>query len=72
MEDHRRTLIVGATGRDFHIFNTIYRHDSHHRVLGFTSGLLGEDQTNLYPPCLSGPLYPERDPDPAREHASSS
>lgn len=55
----RKTLIVGATGREFHIFNTIYRQDSHHRILGFTSSVLADDETNLYPSCLSGPLYPE-------------
>lgn len=59
MQQTRSTLIVGAAGRDFHIFNTVYRTDSHHRVLGFTSPLLAADETSLYPACLSGELYPD-------------
>lgn len=55
----RRTLIVGSAGRDYHVFNTVYRHDSHHRVLGFTSSHLCPDEIATYPPCLAGPLYPE-------------
>ncbi len=31
MHQPRRTLIVGTAGRDFHVFNTLYRNDPHHR-----------------------------------------
>lgn len=55
----RRTLIVGSAGHDYHVFNTVYRHDSHHLVLGFTSPHLCPDEMATYPPCLSGPLYPD-------------
>ena len=59
MANPRNTLIVGTAGRDFHIFNTVYRTDSHHRVLGFTSPQLAHGESSLYPACLSGALYPE-------------
>ena len=59
MNPPRKTLIVGTAGRDFHVFNTIYRQDSHHRVLGFTSADMCPGDGGHYPACLSGPLYPE-------------
>lgn len=59
MNSPRKTLIVGTAGRDFHVFNTIYRNDSHHRVLGFTAAELCPGDSARYPSCLSGPLYPD-------------
>ncbi len=59
MNSPRPTLIVGTAGREFHIFNTVYRQDSHHRVLGFTSPRLNSGEASLYPACLSGALYPD-------------
>ncbi len=57
MHQPRRTLIVGTAGRDFHVFNTLYRADPDHVVLGFTAA---DDQVDdTYPAFLSGPLYPE-------------
>ena len=58
MSQPRRTLIVGTAGRDFHVFNMIYREDTHHRVLGFTNSRL-QNAAGHYPSCLSGPLYPD-------------
>ncbi len=59
MHQPRRTLIVGTAGRDFHVFNTLFRTDPHHRVLGFTAADTGDAGVGRYPDCLSGPLYPE-------------
>lgn len=59
MNPPRKTLIVGTAGRDFHVFNTIYRQDSHHQVLGFTAADMCPGDTGRYPACLSGPLYPD-------------
>jgi len=58
MSQPRRTLIVGTAGRDFHVFNTIFRQDPHHTVLGFTSSGLRHGSAR-YPGCLAGPLYPD-------------
>jgi predicted GTPase len=52
-------LIVGTAGRDFHVFNTIYRNDPAHRVVAFTSAEMADGQPGLYPGCLAGPLYPD-------------
>lgn len=59
MNQPRRTLIVGTAGRDFHVFNTIYRQDPHHDVLGFTTADPLRGVPARYPACLSGPLYPD-------------
>ncbi len=55
----RRILIVGTAGRDFHVFNTAYRDDPEHRVLGFTSAEVCPGEHGRYPPCLTGPRYPD-------------
>ncbi len=54
-----RILIVGTAGRDFHVFNTIYRNDPAQQVVGFTSADLAARGTGHYPACLAGPLYPD-------------
>lgn len=54
-----RILIVGTAGRDFHVFNTIYRQDPAHRVVAFTSAELSAGERGTYPACLAGPLYPD-------------
>lgn len=58
MHQPRRILIVGTAGRDFHVFNTLYRDDPDQVVLGFTAAdnpVAG----GRYPAFLSGPLYPD-------------
>lgn len=59
MHQARRTLIVGTAGRDFHVFNTLYRTDPHHDVVGFTAADTPDGGGGRYPDCLSGPLYPD-------------
>ena len=54
-----RTIIAGAAGRDFHDFNTVYRHNESARVIGFTATQIPNIDGRLYPPALSGPLYPD-------------
>ena len=53
------TIIAGAAGRDFHDFNTVFRNDESHRVVAFTATQIPNIEGRLYPPALSGPLYPE-------------
>jgi predicted GTPase len=54
-----RTLIMGAAGRDFHNFNTALRDDPRYEVVAFTATQIPDIAGRLYPPPLSGPLYPE-------------
>ena len=53
------TIIAGAAGRDFHDFNTVFRNDESHRVVAFTATQIPNIEGRLYPPALSGPLYPK-------------
>ena len=55
----RRVLIMGAAGRDFHNFNTVYRGNEAYRVVGFTATQIPNIEGRLYPPDLTGELYPE-------------
>lgn len=54
----RRVLIMGAAGRDFHNFNTVFRNDPDHRVIAFTATQIPNIEGRVYPPELAGPLYP--------------
>ena len=58
MEPHR-ILILGAAGRDFHLFNTLYRDDPRARVVAFTAQQIPHIDDRRYPPELAGDLYPE-------------
>ncbi len=52
-------IILGAAGRDFHDFNTMYRDDASHRVVAFTATQIPDIADRRYPPELAGPLYPD-------------
>ncbi len=54
----RRVLILGAGGRDFHDFNTVYRDDPTSEVVAFTAAQIPDIDDRRYPPSLAGPLYP--------------
>ncbi|WP_374685610.1 cyclic 2,3-diphosphoglycerate synthase [Promineifilum sp.] len=54
-----RVIIAGAAGRDFHDFNTVFRQDERVQVVAFTATQIPNIEGRLYPPALSGPLYPE-------------
>ena len=54
-----RTLILGAAGRDFHVFNTVYRNDPASEVVAFTAQQIPHIDERSYPPVLSGELYPD-------------
>ena len=55
----RRTLILGAAGRDFHTFNVLYRNDPGTEVVGFTAQQIPHIEDRRYPPELAGELYPD-------------
>jgi predicted GTPase len=54
-----RVLILGAAGRDFHIFNVCFRDDGRYRVIAFTAAQIPGIENRRYPPVLSGALYPD-------------
>jgi predicted GTPase len=55
----RRVVIMGAGGRDFHTFNTLYRDDPRHHVVAFTAAQIPGIDDRVYPPALAGRLYPD-------------
>src|SRR3970040_867491 len=66
----RRVVIMGAGGRDFNDFNTVFCEDPSVRVVAFTAGQIPGIAGRVYPPSLAGPLYPEGIPiRPERELA---
>jgi predicted GTPase len=56
--ERKRTVIVGAAGRDFHNFNVVYRDRPEYEVVAFTATQIPNIQDRLYPPELAGALYP--------------
>lgn len=59
MAKRTRVVILGAAGRDFHNFNTVYRDDPGTEVVAFTATQITGIAGRRYPPSLAGPLYPE-------------
>jgi predicted GTPase len=55
----RRVLIMGAAGRDFHNFNTIFRDNERYEVVAFTATQIPNIDGRRYPAELSGELYAE-------------
>jgi predicted GTPase len=49
---------MGAAGRDFHNFNTVYRGDPETEVVAFTATQIPFIENRLYPPELAGERYP--------------
>ncbi|HUZ15336.1 MAG TPA: cyclic 2,3-diphosphoglycerate synthase [Gaiellaceae bacterium] len=54
-----KVVIMGAGGRDFHNFNTVFRDDPETRVVAFTATQIPGIADRTYPPVLAGPLYPD-------------
>ncbi len=55
----KRVVIIGAAGRDFHNFNTVYRDNPNYKVVAFTAAQIPDIAGRRYPADLAGPLYPE-------------
>ena len=53
-----RTIIMGAAGRDFHNFNTVYRDNELYDVVAFTATQIPNIDGRKYPAELAGKLYP--------------
>ncbi|MBI4878033.1 MAG: GTPase [Planctomycetes bacterium] len=54
----RSVVIMGAAGKDFHVFNTCFRDDAARRVVAFTATQIPGIDDRRYPPALAGRLYP--------------
>ncbi|HEX6568201.1 MAG TPA: cyclic 2,3-diphosphoglycerate synthase [Acidimicrobiales bacterium] len=59
--DHppRRVVVMGAGGRDFHDFNTVFRDDPTSEVVAFTAAQIPGIDDRRYPAELAGRLYPD-------------
>jgi predicted GTPase len=55
----RRILIMGAAGRDFHNFNTVYRDDPTTEVVAFTATQIPFINDRRYPAEIAGASYPD-------------
>ena len=66
----QRVLIMGAAGRDFHNFNTVFRGQRGYEVVAFTATQIPNIEGRRYPAELAGTLYPEGHPDLPRKRAA--
>ena len=55
----KNIIIIGAAGRDFHNFNTVYRTNDAYNVVAFTATQIPDIDGRKYPGELAGALYPE-------------
>ncbi|HSR25269.1 MAG TPA: GTPase, partial [Candidatus Eisenbacteria bacterium] len=55
----RKIIIMGAGGRDFHNFNTVFRDDPQSQVVAFTAAQSPGIDDRRYPASLAGPRYPD-------------
>ena len=67
----RKIIIMGAAGRDFHVFNCLYRENSDVEVVAFTATQIPHIEDRRYPAALAGSLYPEGIPIHPEEHLES-
>ncbi len=54
----RRAIILGAAGRDFHVFNMKFRDNPDYEIVAFLATQLPGIGGRTYPPELAGPRYP--------------
>ena len=55
----KTVLIMGAAGRDFHVFNCCYRDNADFKVVAFTATQIPHIDDRRYPASLAGSLYPD-------------
>ncbi len=55
----KNIIIMGAAGRDFHNFNTVFRADAASRVVAFTATQIPNIDDRKYPAALAGEFYPD-------------
>jgi predicted GTPase len=54
----KRVVIIGAAGRDFHNFNTLFRNNPEYNVVAFTATQIPDIAGRKYPVELAGKAYP--------------
>ena len=59
MPRRKKVIIAGAAGRDFHNFNVVFRDNPDYEVVCFTATQIPSIEGRVYPPELSGELYPD-------------
>ncbi|MEF8878851.1 MAG: cyclic 2,3-diphosphoglycerate synthase [Candidatus Thermoplasmatota archaeon] len=59
MTEKKKVIIMGAAGRDFHNFNTVFRDNEEYEVVCFTATQIPDIYGREYPSELSGELYPD-------------
>lgn len=64
----KNVIIIGAAGRDFHNFNTVYRDNELYNVVAFTAAQIPDIAGRKYPKELAGRLYPDGIPIFAEEN----
>lgn len=57
--NRKRVLILGAAGRDFHNFNTVFRNHNLCEVVAFTATQIPNIDGRKYPAELAGEFYPQ-------------
>ena len=55
----RRVILMGAGGRDFHDFATVFRDDPDTEVVAFTAAQIPGIDDRTFPASLAGPRYPD-------------
>jgi len=55
----KRVVIIGAAGRDFHNFLTVYKDDENYEVVAFTAAQIPGIDDRGFPTELAGPRYPQ-------------
>ncbi|MEM3839091.1 MAG: cyclic 2,3-diphosphoglycerate synthase [Candidatus Micrarchaeaceae archaeon] len=55
----KNVIILGAAGRDFHVFNVMFRKNKRYKVAAFTANQIPFISGRTYPKELSGRLYPK-------------
>ncbi len=55
----RKVIVMGAGGRDFHVFDTVLRDDHRTRVVAFTAAQIPGIDERRYPASMAGEQYPD-------------
>lgn len=59
MRNPKRVVILGAGGRDFHVFNMVFKDNPDYYVVAFTSTQIPGQEYRRYPASLAGRYYPQ-------------
>ena len=54
-----KIIIMGAAGRDFHVFNCCYRDKPEFDIVAFTATQIPHIDDRRYPAALAGAQYPD-------------